>query len=56
LNYEEEYGENVSEIEQILKRFEHIINNRENYTNKVEDKEILECDTLLYVTLEHCNG
>ena len=38
LDYEEVYGENVSEIKQILKRFEHNMNNRENYTNKVEDE------------------
>ena len=43
INYEEVYGE----IKQIIKRVEHIMNNRENYTNKVEDKmdrEILDCD------------
>ena len=59
LDYEEVYGENVSEIKQILKRFEHNMNNRENYTNKVEDEMdqgILECDPLFSVPLEHCNG
>ena len=58
-DYEEVYGENVSEIKQILKRFEHNMNNRENYRNKVEDEMdqgILECDPLFSVPLEHCNG
>jgi hypothetical protein len=34
VNYEEVYGENVCEIKQLLKRFEHNMENRENIETK----------------------
>ena len=59
VNYEEVYGENISEMKIILQRFEQNMENRENYTNAKEDKidhEILVCDPQFSVPLEHCNG
>ena len=59
IEYEEVYGENVENIKTILKRFEYNMENREQCTNKKEneiDQEILVCDPLYSVPLEHCNG
>ena len=59
IEYEEVYSENVENIKKILKRFEYNMENREQFTNKKEneiDQEILVCDPLYSVPLEHCNG